>query len=156
MNEPELMKADEHGGRALERVKLGVFLGRVIGAFVGSGFGVILGVWVGWSAAPVIGAIAGVFAGAHFSDFVFRAFPRLSPELTITVGAAARGVSGLFFGSIVGDIVGTFTSLDRLYTVLVGAALGLYVGVVFGNARRGKRIAHAGQRARRTEQNGDQ
>jgi hypothetical protein len=144
MNEPERTEAEGHEGQALEhgrggqtlgRVKLGVYVGRLAGAFVGLWLGVTLGVWVGWSAAPVVGAVAGLFAGAHFSDFVFRAFPRLAPEQTITARAAARGLSGIVVGLLLGDIVGTFTSLDRAYTVLVGAALGLYVGVVSGNAR---------------------
>src|SRR5687767_10916850 len=106
------------------------------GGLVGLGLGVTLGVWVGGSVAPVIGAVAGLFAGAFFSDFVFRAFPSLAPEQTITAHAAARGLSGIVGGALLGDIVGTFTSLDRANTVLVGAALGLYAGVVFGNPRR--------------------
>ena len=138
MNEPKLTKADEHEGRALERVKLGVLVGRVVGSFVGSGVGITLGIWTGWSIAPIILGLAGVFAGALFSDFVFRAFPRLAPEQTITTRAAARGATGMLGGMLLGDIVGTFTSLDRLYTVLVGAALGFYVGVLFGISRRRK------------------
>jgi hypothetical protein len=119
-------------------VRLGVYVGRLAGAFVGLGLGVTLGVWVGGSAAPVIGAVVGLFAGAHFSDFVFRAFPRLAPEQTMTARAAASGLSGIIVGALLGDILGTFTSLDRANTVLVGAALGFYVGVVSGNARRGE------------------
>ena len=138
MNKPGLTKADEHEGRALERVKLGVLVGRMVGSFAGASVGVTLGAWTGWSAAPVILGLAGVFAGMFFSDFVFKVFPRLAPEQTITVHAAARGASGLLVGLLLGDIVGTFTGLDRLYTVLVGAALGFYVGVVFGNSRTRK------------------
>src|SRR5688500_18049942 len=104
MDKPERTKAEEHEGRTLERghgggaperVRLGVFVGWIVGVFVGSGLGVTLGVWVGGSVAPVVGAVAGLFAGAFFSDFVFRAFPRLAPEQTITAHAAARGMSGL-------------------------------------------------------------
>jgi hypothetical protein len=138
MKKPELTKADEDEGRALERVKLGVLVGRIVGSFVGVGVGITLGVWTGWSAAPIILGLAGLFAGALFSDFVFKAFPRLAPEQTITAHAAARGASGLLVGLLLGDIVGTFTGLDRLYTVLVGAGVGFYVGVVFGNSRTRK------------------
>ena len=144
MNEQELTKADEHegraleharGGRALERVRLGAYVGRIVGGFAGVGLGVTLGVWVGWSAAPIIGAVVGLFAGALFSDFVFRVFPRLAPEQTITAHAAGRGLFGIFVGALLGDIVGAFTSLDRAYTVLVGAGVGFYVGVVFATSR---------------------
>src|SRR5687768_17689085 len=107
MNEPQRTKAEERegralergdGGRAPERVKLGVFVGRMAGGLVGLGLGVTLGVWVGGSVAPVICAVAGLFAGAFFSDFVFRAFPSLAPEQTITAHAAARGLSGIVGG----------------------------------------------------------
>ena len=39
MNKPELTKADEHEGRALERVKLGVLVGAALGFYVGIVFG---------------------------------------------------------------------------------------------------------------------
>jgi hypothetical protein len=136
MDERERTEVVGHEGRAPERVKLGVLVGRVAGGFTGGCVGVTLGVWTGWGAAPIILGVAGMGAGALFSDFVFRLFPRLAPEQTVTARAAARGVSGIFVGLLLGDIVGTFTSLDRAYTVLVGAALGFYVGVVFGNNRR--------------------
>lgn len=131
-NEPEKFDSD---ASAHNRVNLGVFVGRIAGGFVGLCLGVTLGVRVGGSLAPVVGSMGGLFVGVVVSDFIFKAFPRLAPAQTMPAVAAGCGVSGLVIGLFIGDAVSTFAGLDRLYGDFIGASLGLYVGVLVGNAR---------------------
>jgi uncharacterized membrane protein len=117
-------------------MNFGVFIGRIVGGFCGLCLGVTLGLWAGGSLAPVIGSIIGLFAGVLFSGFVFKMFPRLAPAQTMSAVAASCGMSGLIGGLFIGDAIGTFGNFDRSYSALIGASLGLYLGVLIGNARR--------------------
>jgi hypothetical protein len=74
--------------------------------------------------------------GIVISDFVFKMFPRLAPMQTISVVATGCGMSGLIIGLFIGDAIGTFGSFDRSYGSLIGASLGLYIGVLVGNTRK--------------------
>ncbi len=112
------------------------FIGRIVGGFVGVCIGISLGVFVGGSISPIIGSIAGFFMGVIVSDRIFKIFPRLASAQTISIAAAGYGISGLIIGLFIGDAVGTFSSLDRMYSSLIGASLGLYVGVLLGYARK--------------------
>ena len=119
-----------------QRMNFGVFIGRIVGGFVGLCLGVTIGIWIGGSLGPVVGSVVGLFIGVKMSDFIFMMFPRLAPAQTISAIAAGCGASGLIMGLFIGDAVGTFGGFDRSYSSLIGASLGLYIGVLIGNARK--------------------
>ncbi|HEY0546145.1 MAG TPA: hypothetical protein VGC91_12265 [Pyrinomonadaceae bacterium] len=124
--------------RARGSLNLAMFLGRIVGGFVGLCLGVTIGIQIGGSLSPVLGGVIGLFAGAFISQLIFKSFPRLSSNRTISARSASYSIIGLFAGLMIGDALGTFTNFDRLYSGFIGASLGLYAGMLLGLAHRRK------------------
>jgi uncharacterized membrane protein len=118
------------------RIPFGVFIGRIVGSILGSCLGLTIGAKIGGSLAPLVAGIVGMLLGAMASDLLFKAFPRLLPGRSISTISATTGLFGLVLGFFTVDAIATFSGLDILYADLVGASLGLYIGILIGNARK--------------------
>jgi hypothetical protein len=135
---PDKPEENNSPDRANDRVNLCLFLGRIVGGFVGLSLGVIIGIWIGGSLGPIIGSALGLLAGVSVSQLILKSFPALAANQTISIGVAGYGSTGLIVGWVIGDLLGTFTTLDRSYSGLIGAALGLYIGILIGMAYKRK------------------
>lgn len=118
-----------------EGLNLTDFVGGIALGLAGLAGGVAAGVRVGGSAFPVLLGCAALLAGGFLGRRVSRIFPRLRSRTLIKSWAAGCGMSGMILGFFAGDYVGVFAGFDRVYLDVVGAGLGLYLGIRIGLER---------------------
>lgn len=118
-----------------EGLNLTDFVGGIALGLAGLAGGVAAGVRVGGSAFPVLLGCAGLLAGGFLGRRVTRRFPRLRSGTVINSWVAGCGMSGMLLGFFAGDFVGAFAGVGRVYPDVVGAGLGLYLGIRTGLAR---------------------
>ena len=123
------------GGGEDGNLNLTDFVGGIALGLAGLAGGVAAGVRVDGNAFPVLLGCAGLLAGGFLGRRLTRRFPRLRSGTVIRSWAAGCGMSGMLLGFFAGDYVGALAGVGRVYPDVVGAGLGLYLGIRIGLAR---------------------
>lgn len=106
----------------------GAVLGTVVGGMIGMVVGLQLGIWIEGNALVIIGAMAGIFAGAFIGRRIVYALTGSLARRKLHALAVSNGCIGGVLGFFAGDFLSVKFGLDRLNVPLIAAALGIVAG----------------------------